>query len=75
MTTRIPTTPMHDDDCTYKQTNNYTVGCVGCVHQLIVDSEAALKLNYADSQDLNEIDKKIIAEKISVFMFLKDVFP
>lgn len=76
MTAKTPSLPIHGDDCLYGKTGAYTVGCVGCVHQLISDSKNALVLQYNDTKkELNEEQKKELEERIEVYIYLQGMFP
>ena len=76
MSSKTKTPPMHMEDCQYKQTGSYTVGCVGCVHQLILDSKNALTLEYKDiGKKLNDEQKKELEDKLGVFFYLEGMFP
>lgn len=68
--------PVHGEDCTYMETSYYTVGCVGCVHQLILDSKNALSLEYKDKiQELNQEQKKELEDRLEIFIYLEGTFP
>lgn len=75
MTEKQP--PVHADDCHYKDTKDtYTVGCVGCVHQLILDSKIALTKEYTDNlKEMNKEQKQSMEERLEVYIYLEGMFP